>query len=104
MRGTRKTYLILEAHELDYRFGDPRPDDFQLYLPHVDLGNERVSVMMNCDDGRRTFLSNSGGNFMVLRSLSSLSENRRSWSAEVPLKNPVMNEAVAQTRSAMCTC
>ena len=35
-----------------------------------------------------TFLSNSGGNFMLLRSLSSLSENRLSWSAEVPLKNP----------------
>ena len=26
---------------------------------------------------------------MLLRSLSSLSENRLSWSAEVPLKNPV---------------
>lgn len=35
-----------------------------------------------------TFFSNSGGNFMLLSSLSSLSEKRLSWSADVPLKNP----------------
>lgn len=35
-----------------------------------------------------TFLSNSEGNFIDLRSLSSLSENLRSWSADVPLKKP----------------
>lgn len=34
------------------------------------------------------FLSNSEGNFIDLRSLSSLSENLRSWSADVPLKKP----------------
>lgn len=29
---------------------------------------------------------------MVFKSLSSLSENRRSWSADVPLKNPESGE------------
>jgi hypothetical protein len=33
-------------------------------------------------------VSNWGGNLIDLRSLSSLSEKRRSWSAEVPLKKP----------------
>lgn len=37
---------------------------------------------------RSTFLSNSGGNFMDFNNFNSLSEKRRSWSAEVPLKNP----------------
>ena len=32
---------------------------------------------------------------MLLRSLSSLSEKRLSWSAEVPLKNPGMDEIKA---------
>jgi hypothetical protein len=35
-----------------------------------------------------TFFSNSGGNLSVLSSFSSLSENRLSWSADVPLKKP----------------
>jgi len=35
-----------------------------------------------------TFVSNWAGNLRVLRSFSSLSENRRSWSADVPLKKP----------------
>lgn len=35
-----------------------------------------------------TFVSNWGGNLRVLRSFSSLSEKRRSWSADVPLKKP----------------
>jgi hypothetical protein len=35
-----------------------------------------------------TFVSNWEGNLIVLRSFSSLSEKRRSWSADVPLKKP----------------
>jgi len=35
-----------------------------------------------------TFVSNCGGNLIVLRSFNSLSEKRRSWSADVPLKKP----------------
>jgi hypothetical protein len=42
----------------------------------------------------RTFLSKFWGNFMDFKSLSSLSENLRSWSADVPLKNPEPDEQV----------
>ena len=52
-------------------------------------------------DEHSTFLSNSGGNLMDLRSLSSLSENLRSWSAEVPLKKPCeMNGRVSEETGA----
>lgn len=47
-----------------------------------------------------TFLSNSGGNFMDLRSLTSLSENRLSWSAEVPLKKPRIGKQIMIVSSA----
>ena len=61
-------------------------------------------AMRHCDahiavhPRRHTFLSNSGGNFIVLRSFNSLSENRRSWSAEVPLKKPVDTAQTLLTR------
>ena len=45
-----------------------------------------------------TFLSNSGGNFIDFKSFTSLSENRRSWSAEVPLKNPLRQKLLSKSR------
>lgn len=44
-----------------------------------------------------TLLSNSGGNFIDLRSFVSLSENRLSCSADVPLKNPASAMCVGGT-------
>ena len=46
------------------------------------VDEEREGEEMN------TFVSNWEGNLIVLRSFSSLSEKRRSWSADVPLKKP----------------
>jgi hypothetical protein len=45
--------------------------------------SERVTKMKD-----RYFVSNWGGNLRVLRSFSSLSEKRRSWSVDEPLKMP----------------
>lgn len=60
---------------------------------------QREPVSESCED---TFFSNSGGNFMDLSSLSSLSEKRLSWSADVPLKKPTRTGQMAVGRRAVC--
>jgi len=57
-----------------------------------------VQVGRKGEEEYHTFVSNCGGNLSVLRSFSSLSEKRRSWSADVPLKNPERKEMKKRTR------
>jgi hypothetical protein len=81
--------FVFEPDQLNDFLRDPGTDYLQFYFSHIDLCIRHVKKSILWLHGKQgTFLSNSGGNFMDLRSLSSLSEKRRSCSADVPLKNP----------------
>lgn len=82
--------FILESNQLDDFLGYPWPNDLQVDLTHINLIRKALdqTISKKLTTFLHTFLSNSAGNFIDFKSFSSLSENRRSWSALVPLKNP----------------
>lgn len=94
--GIFNDHFILETNECHNLLRYPWPDDVQVDFADIHLSlsvsfryNRVPYVPIRIGNKICTFLSNSGGNLSVFRSLTSLSENRLSWSAEVPLKNPV---------------